>query len=95
MMSKSSVQFCFSVPHEIMRAYMSCQNRKNFTAFARIALIEKLNRDFGFSLDVGLGDFSQGKRVDLNSPAKLSRKKASLDAAAKRARAGKCKSVQG
>ena len=64
---------------------------KNFTAFARIAIIEKLNRDFGFSLDVGLGDFSQGKRVDLNSPAKLNRKKAALDAAAKRARSAKAK----
>ncbi len=88
-MSKSSVQFCFSVPLEIMEAYLSCQNRKNLTSFVRIAMIEKLNRDFGFALDARLGDFSQGKRVDLNNPQKRARKKAALDAAAGRARAGR------
>lgn len=72
-----------------MEAYRSCQNQKNFTAFARIAVIEKLNRDFGFSLDVRLGDFSRGKRVDLNDPAKLEKKRAALNAAAERARAGR------
>lgn len=59
---------------------------KNFTAFARIAVIEKLNRDFGFKIDVGIGDFMQGKRTDLMNPETKKRKLPALRAQAERAR---------
>lgn len=59
---------------------------KNFTAFARIAIIEKLNRDFGFKLDVKSGDFMQGKRTDLMNPETRKRKLPALRKQAERAR---------
>ncbi len=91
-MSKStntSERFNISVPREILEYYRSCQNMKNFTAFARIAIIEKLNRDFGFTIDVRNGDFLQGKRTDLMNPKKRAKKLPALQRQAEHARAKK------
>lgn len=64
-MSKSSREFSISVPMEVLEAYASCQNMKNFASFAREAIIRRLNAEFGFSLDEKAGNFRQGQRVDL------------------------------
>ena len=73
-MYKRSVQLNIAVPAEIIDAYISCQSMKNLTTFARVAIIQKLNREFGFSLDEKLGELSQGKRSDLKDP-KLRKKR--------------------
>ncbi len=62
---------------------------KNFTAFARIAIIEKLNRDFRLGIDAKEGDFLQGKRTDLMNPKTKLKKLPELRLQAERARAGK------
>ncbi len=62
------------MPKKVLEVYRSCQSMKNFTAFARIAVIEKLNRDFGFKLEAESVDFSQGKRTDLMNPETKKRK---------------------
>lgn len=67
-MYKRSIQLNLALPSEIVEVYQSCQSMKNLTAFARIAIIQKLNRDFGFTLDEKAGDFSQGRRTDLRDP---------------------------
>lgn len=88
-MSKStqtSERFSLSMPKKVLEVYRSCQSMKNFTAFARIAVIEKLNRDFGFELDAASVDFSQGKRTDLMNPATKKRKLPALRRQAARAR---------
>ena len=77
-MYKRSIQLNLALPAEIVEAYQSCQSMKNLTAFARIAIIQKLNRDFGFSLDEGSGDFSQGRRTDLKDPALRKKRLAEL-----------------
>ena len=53
------------MPIEVLEAYASCQNMKNFSSFAREAIIRRLNAEFGFSLDEKAGNFRQGQRVDL------------------------------
>lgn len=96
-MSKStntSERFNISVPREILERYRSCQNMKNFTAFARIAIIEKLNRDFDFKIDVRDGDFLQGKRTDLMNPKNRAKKLPALRLQAATARAKKARKVQ-
>lgn len=85
-MNKRSVQLNIAVPAEILEAYKSCQSLKNLTAFARVAIIQKLNRDFGFSLDEQLGDFSRGKRNDLKDP---KRKKECVEALQRNAAAAR------
>ena len=88
-MSKStqtSERFSLSMPKKVLEVYRSCQSMKNFTAFARIAVIEKLNRDFGFKLEAESVDFSQGKRTDLMNPAEKKRKLPALRRQAARAR---------
>ena len=85
-MSNRSVQLNIAVPEEILEAYKSCQSLKNLTAFARIAIIQKLNRDFGFSLDEQLGDFSRGKRNDLKDPERKKKCMAALQRNAAAAR---------
>jgi len=87
--SKTSERFNVSVPENVLACYRSCQSMKNFTAFARIAIIEKLNRDFGFSLDASMGDCSQGKRVDLMDSETRQRKLPLLREQAKKARKGR------
>ena len=77
------------MPKKVLEFYRSCQSMKNFTAFARIAVIEKLNRDFGFKIDVAGGDFLQGKRTDLMSPAEKKRKLPALRRQAAHARTQK------
>lgn len=67
-MYKRSIQLNIAVPAEIIEAYVSCQSMKNLTTFARVAIIQKLNREFGFSLDERLGELSQGRRTDLKDP---------------------------
>lgn len=62
---------------------------KNFTAFARIAIIEKLNRDFNFNIDAKEGDFLQGKRTDLFDEENKAKKLPKLRRQAEHARAGK------
>lgn len=62
---------------------------KNFTAFARIAIIEKLNRDFNFNIDAKEGDFLQGKRTDLFDEENKAKKLPKMRRQAARARAGK------
>lgn len=62
---------------------------KNFTAFVRIAIIEKLNRDFKFNIDSKEGDFLQGKRTDLFDEENKAKKLPELRRQAERARAGK------
>jgi len=74
------------MPKKVLEIYRSCQSMKNFTAFARIAVIEKLNRDFGFNIDPESVDFSQGKRTDLMNPATKKRKLPALRRQAARAR---------
>lgn len=88
-MSKStqtSERFNLSMPKKVLELYRSCQSMKNFTAFARIAVIEKLNRDFGFKINPESVDFSQGKRTDLMNPATKKRKLPALRRQAARAR---------
>ncbi|MBR6797501.1 MAG: hypothetical protein IKM45_02285 [Opitutales bacterium] len=88
-MSKStqtSERFNLSMPKKVLEIYRSCQSMKNFTAFARIAVIEKLNRDFGFKINPESVDFSQGKRTDLMNPATKKRKLPALRRQAARAR---------
>lgn len=74
------------MPKKVLELYRSCQSMKNFTAFARIAVIEKLNRDFGFNIDPESVDFSQGKRTDLMNPATKKRKLPALRCQAAHAR---------
>lgn len=96
-MSKStntSERFNISVPREILEYYRSCQNMKNFTAFARIAIIEKLNRDFDFEIDISNGDFLQGKRTDLMNPKKRAKKLPALQRQAANARAKKTRKAR-
>lgn len=81
-MNNRSVQLNIAIPAEILEAYKSCQSMKNLTAFARVAIIQKLNRDFGFLLDEKLGEFSRGKRNDLKDP---EQKKRCVDALLKNA----------
>ena len=88
-MSKStqtSERFNLSMPKKVLELYRSCQSMKNFTAFARIAVIEKLNRDFGFKINPESVNFSQGKRTDLMNPATKKRKLPALRRQAARAR---------
>lgn len=89
-MSKSSREFSISVPQEVLEAYASCQNMKNFASFAREAIIRRLNTEFGFSLDEKMGNFRQGQRVDLLGE-KRTAKLPELRRQAARARAGKKK----
>lgn len=87
--SKTSERFNLSIPKKVLELYCSCQSMKNFTAFTRIAVIEKLNRDFGFRINVEDGDFLQGKRTDLMPPAEKKRKLPTLRRQAAHARAQK------
>lgn len=85
-MYKPSLQLNITVPAEVVDAYKSCQSMKNLTAFARTAIIQKLNRDFGFSLDERLGDFSRGRRTDLRDPVLRKKRVDALQEHARRAR---------
>lgn len=85
-MYRRSIQLNLALPAEIVEAYCSCQSMKNLTAFARTAIIQKLNREFGFSLDEALGDFSRGRRTDLRDPALKRKRVAALQEHACRAR---------
>lgn len=88
-MSKSSKQFFIAFPREILIAYESCQNMKNFASFVREATIRRLNTEFGFTLDEKLGNFRRAQRTDLMNPQARREKLPELQRQAARARAKK------
>ncbi len=94
LMSKSSKQFLIAFPFEILDAYQSCQNMKNFASFVREATIRRLNGEFGFALDESIGTFRQGERVDLHGD-KKQKKLPELQKQAERARAKKASKKKG